>query len=383
MTDSRGRRRVALISSSYHPHFGGVEEHVRHVAAELTSRGHQVEVWTVDRGEHLGVQQVDGITVRYLPTPLPARRVPNLARFGASAPGALLGWLRAARQFRPDVLHVHCFGPNGPYAMAVSTLTRTSLVLTSHGETFMDEHDVFGRSPFLRAALRRGCATAGSVTGVSSLVADDLRRRFDATEIAIIPNGVKEPSSHQDSLATRHRGDGEVVAVGRFVQVKGFDLLLRAAAASDRLRNLRIVGDGPERENLALLVASLHLEDRVEFLGRQTSEEVQRVMSRARVVVMPSRKEAFGIVALEAWASGTPLVATSTGGPAGFVTDGLDGVLVDPRDTAALAAAIDDVLGDAAHAQELAARGRETVRQFTWERVVDRYETIYRSVLAD
>src|SRR5690606_17801995 len=183
-----------------------------------------------DRGEHLGMQQVDGITVRYLPTPLPARRVPNLARFGATVPGALLRWLRAARQFRPDVLHVHCFGPNGPYAMALSALTRTPLVLTSHGETFMDEHDVFARSPFLRASLRRACATAGSVAGVSSLVADDLGKRFGATTVEIVPNGVARPPLQGASLATRHRGEGEVVAVGRFVKVKGFDLLLRAAA---------------------------------------------------------------------------------------------------------------------------------------------------------
>ena len=66
------RMRIALFSSSYHPHFGGVEEHVRHVARGLQERGHDVEVWTVDRGDGLRDEVVDGCRVRYLPTPLPA-----------------------------------------------------------------------------------------------------------------------------------------------------------------------------------------------------------------------------------------------------------------------------------------------------------------------
>lgn len=381
MTDRHGPLRVALISSSFHPHFGGVEEHVRQVAAELVASGHQVEVWTVDRGEHLGTQAVDGTTVRYLPTPLPARRLPNLLRFGATAPPALLRWLGAARQFRPDVLHVHCFGPNGPYAMAISRLTAIPLVLTSHGETFMDENDIFERSPFLRAALRRACATASVVTGVSSLVSDDLRRRFASPPLQLVPNGVTH-TQRNSPLDLGQRGRGEVVAVGRLVTVKGFDLLIHAVASSEHVRRLRIVGDGAERGALQELVDSLEVADRVEFVGRADSEEVQHLMSTARVVVMPSRREAFGIVALEAWASGTPLVATSTGGPAGFVTDGIDGLLVDPSDTAALAAAIDRVLADPELGAALAEEGLVSVQKFTWPRVAEQYVGIYRSMLS-
>ena len=81
--------RIALVSSSFAPYRGGVEEHVRHTAAALLDRGHEVLVWTVDRGEHLGVRTVDGVTVRYLPTPLPAARV-----------GALRPCRRCARTIR-------------------------------------------------------------------------------------------------------------------------------------------------------------------------------------------------------------------------------------------------------------------------------------------
>lgn len=377
MPVGRDPLRVALVSSSYHPYFGGVEEHVRQVAATLRARGHAVEVWTVDRGEGLGSQVVEGVTVRYLPTPLPARRIANLVRFGLTAPWAFAQWFRAARRFRPDVLHVHCFGPNGPYAMALSRVLRRPLVVTSHGETFADENDVFGRSALLRAALARACRAA-TVTGVSTLVADDLQRRFGAKHVAIVPNGVADM---EDGVRGR-RSDGRVVSVGRLVRVKGFDLLVRALPLTTRVRDVLLVGDGPERANLEQLAAELGVADRVEFLGRVPADQVRAVMEEAAVVVVPSRREAFGIVALEAWASGTPLIATSTGGPAGFVTDGTDGVLVDPEDTAALADAMDRVLASPSWAADLAANGSRAVRGFTWGRVADDYEQIYAAVTA-
>src|SRR5690606_30564982 len=163
---------------------------------------------------------------------------------------------------------------------------------------------------------------------------------------------------------------------------KGFDLLVEAAAKSTETRMLRLVGDGPETEALKELAAELGVSDRFEFMGRRPSSEVKEVMARAGVVAIPSRREAFGIVALEAWASGTPLVATSTGGPAGFVTDGVDGVLVDPRDTAAFAGAIDSILSNPERARSLAEHGLVSVQRFTWLRVAAQYEEIYNGLPA-
>ena len=92
---------------------------MRHVARELTAAGHAVVVWTVDRGEHLGTQRVDGVEVRYLPTPLPSRSARGLITYAAGSPRAWRRWLRAHRDFKPDVLHVQCFGPNGVYALEI------------------------------------------------------------------------------------------------------------------------------------------------------------------------------------------------------------------------------------------------------------------------
>ena len=374
-----GRRRVALVASSFDPHTGGVESHVRHVARVLAARGSAVEVWTVDRGERLGTRRVDGVLVRYLPTPQPSSRPGDVARFALAAPGAALAWGRAFRAFRPDVLHVQCFGPNGAYALGVRTLTRTPLVVSSHGETFADDHAVFEHSRLLRAALERSIGVAGAVTGCSRVVADDLVR-FGAPDAVVVPNGV-DLAGHD---VVDHRPEDDVrepvvVAVGRIEHVKGFDLLVDAFASSplrDRAR-LVVVGDGSEAGALRRRVASAGLTDRVELPGRLDPSEVAARLAGADVVVVPSRADAAPLVVLEAWRSGRPLVATVRGGPPEIVTDGDDGVLVDPQDTQALAAAVLGLLDDPERAGRIGAAGRRRVEDFTWERVVDRYEALY------
>ncbi len=370
-------RRVALVASSFDPHTGGVESHVRHVARVLASRGTPVEVWTVDRGEHLGTRRVDGVLVRYLPTPQPSSRPGDVARFALAAPGAARAWGSAYRAFRPDVLHVQCFGPNGAYALALRTLTRTPLVVSSHGETFADDHAVFERSRLLRAALERSVAVAGAVTGCSRVVADDLVR-FGVEDAAIVPNGV-DLTGHGPAVREPAEREPVVVAVGRIEHVKGFDLLVDAFASSalrDRAR-LVVVGDGSEAGALRRRVATAGLEDRVELPGRLDPADVAARLASADVVVVPSRADAAPLVVLEAWRSGRPLVATVRGGPPEIVTDGVDGVLVDPQDTTALAGAVLGLLDDPERAARIGAAGRRRVEDFTWERVVDRYEDLY------
>lgn len=371
-----GRRRVALVSSSYLPYPGGVEQHVRSVARELNERGHRVAIWTVDRGEHLGVRVVDGIEVHYLPTPLPARSTRATVRFLRELPAAAAAWWRAYRRLRPNVLHVQCFGPNGQYALALSRLTRTPLVVSTHGETLMDDHQVFEQSALLRVGLRRALRSAVAVTGCSQMVLDDLQTRFGLSSGQVVPNGIDldpGPTPHEARPART------VFAVGRFEWMKGFDLLLEAFALADVPPETELVigGDGSMRGSLRERADRLGLQDRVHLPGRMYPEQVASYMASADVVVVPSRREAFGIVVLEAWRAGAPLIATARGGPATLVTDGVTGLVVDPEDTAALARALESLVRDRDLAERLGAAGREAVRAYPWSRVAELYEACY------
>ncbi len=376
--DTRRRVRVALISSSYAPHVGGVEEHVAQVAQELTNRGHAVEVWTVDRGARpAGAQTSASFPVRYLPTPLPARRLRNLARFAVRAPGAWRLWRRAMRDFDPEVLVVQCFGPNGVYALRAHRRSGLPLVVVSHGETLGDDDNVFAQSALLRSSLREALAEAVAVAAPSKYVLRDLTDRFDGPEGTVLPNGVADISVRSDI----ERRQDLVLAVGRLGQMKGFDLLIEAFAAADLDGvQLEIVGDGPERERLTALVDRTGLQNRVRLVGARDAEGVAERIAEATVVVVPSRSESFGIVALEAWRGGAPLIMTEHGGGREFVRDGVDGILVDPMDTAALAAALRRVIGDPELRERLSQTARERVTAFSWAGVARLYERMLTSV---
>jgi glycogen synthase len=371
------RHRIALVSSSYAPYIGGVEHHTAAVAAELRKRGHAVEVWTVDRGEGMGTVVKEGLTVRHLPTPLPAASPSAILGFLRTAPLAWQAWRSAHRMFRPDVLHVQCFGPNGVYAELLGSVTGTPRVVSSHGETQSDDHNVFEHSRLLRAALRRAIR-AGTVTGCSAAVSDDLRERFGAVEVVVVPNGVDLDVVPE--LASVARDQRRVVGVGRLEYNKGFDLLLEAATHLPADVTIELVGSGSQESALLEQATECGLAERVTITGKVSHAEVLRRMSTAGVVCVPSRKESFGIVVLEAWAVGTPVVATSLCGPVEFAQNGRDAFLVDPLDTKEFAQALRAALHPPT-AAPLVQEGQRSVKDFTWGRTTDLYEKLYADLV--
>jgi glycogen synthase len=374
----RAQVRIALATSSYAPYIGGVEEHVRNVARVLRDRGHDVVVWTVDRSGGFGVREVDGIEVWDLPAPLPARSVGTMIRLALRMPVAFARWRKAFRAFRPDLIHVHCFGPNGTYARVIARRNSVPMIVTSHGETLADDHGVFQSSRFAQDSLRRSLATAAEVTACSHVVLDDLVDRFGLGEDdgVVVPNGI---DLHEAASALEAGLDSpSVAAIGRIEKVKGFDLLLDAFLAADLPgATLVIAGDGEELPELRRRVREADAGDRVRLPGRMSRGQVTSLLRQAEVIVVPSRFEAFGIVVLEAWRAHTPVIATTHGGPKEFVTEGVDGMLCDPLDTRGLADAIAGLLDDEELRSRLAESASLRVRSFTWENVADQYERIY------
>lgn len=378
---------IALVPSSFWPRVGGVEEHVRRVAVGLRARGHDVVVWAVDRGDDsTGVAEaVPGVRVRYLPTPLPARTVGGLGRFMREAPKAWRAWAQAAAADRPDVVHVQCYGPNGPWATALAAARRLPLVVGTHGETFADAFRVFDTSALQRRALRWSLDRAAAVTACSAFAAADLGRfGFEPADAVVVGNGVE--LDEQAGPAPAWLPERYLLALGRIDHVKGFDLLVRAYARAraeglvDAELRLVLAGDGPGRASAQALAADLGIAEDVVWPGLLDRPTVGAVMQRAEALVVPSRVEAFGIVVLEGMRAGLPVVASNQGGAGEIVHDGVDGLLVDPRDTTGLAAAL-GALSDPAERSRLGAAGRRTVLAHTWDTVTGRTLDVYERLL--
>jgi len=207
--------------------------------------------------------------------------------------------------------------------------------------------------------------------------------------IAVVPGGVDlclfQPRDRHASRAVLGI-DGEVVLfVGRMDPVKGLDILLRAVGLLADRRNLRLVivgGDGQEEERrrAETLAASLGIAAR--FVPAVRQEDLPLYYSAADVLVVPSYYESFGLVAVEALACGTPVIAARVGGLPTIIRDGENGLLVPWRHPAAFAERIARLLDEHELRIAMAARARASVAGFSWERVADQVIAIYQRLSA-
>lgn len=378
--------RIMLSPSAYAPSVGGVEVLTHRLAVNLQGAGHEVEVWTArSAGDQLAPDEVvAGVPVRRFVFVAPRANVAAALRWPREALATHLDMLRARESFRPDVLHVQCFSGNGAYATALSRRTGVPLLVTLQGETVMDDADIYDRSAFMRTALRLGLRRASRVTGCSRFTLDDAVRRFGLAQpkAEVIFNGVDQDEVAPQAIPLPF--ERFVLGLGRFVRKKGFDLLVDAFARVSRVEpdlGLVLVGSGAAQEVVRDQVTRLGLADRVHFTGRLGRGQVASVMTHATVFVMPSRVEPFGIVALEAWRARTPVIVSSRGGAGEFVEHGVSGLVVDPEDTAALGAAIEQLTQSEELSERFVVAGHHRVKEFSWDVIREQYVRLYQSMV--
>jgi D-inositol-3-phosphate glycosyltransferase len=183
--------------------------------------------------------------------------------------------------------------------------------------------------------------------------------------------------------------DPVLLFVGRIQPLKGVDLAVQCLAALDHPRAQLVVVGGPsgtdgnaELARVHGLARDLGVADRVRFEPARAHDDLACYYRAADVVLVPSRTESFGLVALEAAACGTPVVASSVGGLRAIVDHGVSGYLVDERDPCAYAAFVDDVLRDPERAAEMRAQAAVRARQYTWSIAAARLRRLYADVPA-
>jgi glycosyltransferase involved in cell wall biosynthesis len=285
-----------------------------------------------------------------------------------AAPALGRALTRTAASFRFDLVHAHYAVPAGDAVRRAAPSAR--LVVSVHG------HDVYGAGMRMPAVS----ATLGHARLVLANSAGTARRcnEHGARATRVVHLGTDIPAKPPPAPATP-----ALVTVGHLVARKRHADVIRALALlSDRHPELGyvIVGDGPERERLERLAASLGVQSRVALRGQLPHEQAVATAQAASVFVLPSIEEAFGVAYVEAMAGAVPAIGcTGEDGPAEIAAAGEGMTLVPPRDPPALAAALDRLLSDPAALAAAGAGARATVeRDFTWERcgaaTVEAYE---------
>lgn len=402
--------RVLHVTHQYAPALGGAEKYMVDLSEELARRGHQVDVMTsraLDfhtwRNELPAFERRNGVDVyrfrslrrrdwvwavlnfglrRYWPRR--RRRYEPLIFFGGGplAPGLL--WAMLTRRHRYDLIHLNClvYG-HVAYGYWAARRRGIPVVVTPHAHA---SQEVTYNLGYQRTVL----------AGSDHVIADTPAERDLFLELGLDPFHVSvggtglDPAQYEDGSRKEARRrldlppDGFVVLfLGRKSDYKGLDVTLEAHLALRTQRSdLHLLAVGPETDHSRSLWSRYGDLEGVHVRGAVSHEEKLAALRACDCLTLPSAAEAFGIVFLEGWIMGRPVIGARTRAVSSVIADGEDGLLAEPGDAAGLAACITRLAGDPDRAREMGARGRKKVLcRYTVPRIGDRVEGIYLRTL--
>lgn len=295
-----------------------------------------------------------------------------------------------ARQHDLDLLHAHYAIPHATAAWTAKEMLRHEgrdlpIATTLHGTDIT----LVGQDPSFWSITKFSLERSDGLTAVSSYLRDETLKAFGrpGCDVEVIPNFV-DPAvydrtryeCHKSTLAPR--GEKIVIHISNYRKVKRIaDVVRIYARIRERLpARLVLVGDGPERNTATEVAEELGVAEDVCFLGKL--ETVAELLACADLLLLPSEQESFGLVALEAMCSGTPVVGTSGSGISEVVEHGRTGFLHPVGDVEAMAASGIRLLEDPSLWRECSVAGRDrAVENFSVDRVVPAYEAFYERVI--
>lgn len=360
---------VLHLGKFYPPHSGGMETHLRDLAVRQTSHA-RVNVIVSSSSLRHELADLEGVLVR------------RVARWTTIASMPVCPDLtRAIRNSPADLVHLHAPNPGAAFSLLKSG-HRGKLVITHHADTL--GRKVLRRlsDTFVRTAMDRAVA----------IIVTSERYLDSSPELApyrekcrVIPLGIDLATITGESAAEilpMYRNRPLILAIGRLVSYKGFDVLIRAMRQANA--HLVLIGVGPQARELQALIENSGLEQKVSMLGRV--DDLRAYFCAASIFVIPSitRAEAFGLVQLEAMAAGLPVINTDidSGVPEVSIHE-KTGLTVPPGDVSALADAIRLLLDrqDLREKYGIAARQR-VLAEFTADRMAERTLSLYGEILS-
>lgn len=353
--------------------FGGAEQAMLHLMSELRTIGwrpvlvcHESSGLSplVDRVRELGLEH------HFTPT-----------LHGLRASRGALPFVQLLSKLKPDVFHAHL---NWPLACSGGLMLAAARRVYAKVATVQ----LYGELPggltvrALRSIVPR---LVDQYVAVSSGVERRLHAELgvDPRRTTVVKNGIDcigiRPDADSSVRRVRSQDRPAVLCVARLERQKGLTFLMEAAARLPQVEFM-VAGDGPDRESLRSRASELGISHRFHLLGFRT--DVPALLEEASVFVLPSLYEGLPLAALEAMASGRPVVATSIEGTDEIIEHGRSGLLVPPADPAALASAIEAMLSDGKRAQNMAEAGRIRVNElFSARSTACRVARVYEKLL--
>jgi len=372
--------KIALVSPYDFAYPGGVTNHISYLEHHFTRMGHEVKIIAP------ASKAVSDFGDRFIPIGKP-RPIPvsgSIARITISP------WLSSRiksvlNQEEFDIIHLH--EPLMPMlCTTVLRLSHTPCIGTFHASGARAWYN-YG-SPIAKLFLNKWFRKLDGKIAVSELAKDCICRHFPGY-YNIIPNGIDLEHFSPDIPPIDEFCDGKlnILFVGRLEKRKGLNYLLKAyKQVKQEIPNSRLIAVGPGtrlRKKYKKQVKQSGLRD-VVFVGYVSYDELPRYYKMADIFCAPATGwESFGIILLEAMAVGKPIVASNVEGYASLITDGVEGLLVPPRDDKELAQSLISLLSDESLRQEMGAKGKLKAREYAWEDIAQRVLDYYARVLSE
>ena len=364
--------RIAVVSDAYYPYFSGVTEYAHGLATWLRKKGHSVDIITGSYGPEDKLYPAIRIGR--------VHRIPGLGSFATLPIGMDVPSMMRRIMEQGGYQIVHTNGPIFPdLSFFAVKYAKSPVVATFH--TYSDRGfpviDTIYRSMF------SGVNEKIDVKIAVSRYAEETNKRFVPGDYVIVPNAVDTERFTPEGKKIQWMLDSKTVLfVGRLDRRKGLHRLIEAFRFIKSDAVCVVVGDGPLRERYVQQVKAYGMEDRFVFVGRVSADELPCYFRSAHVYTSPATgNESFGIVLIEAMASGTPVVASCIRGYDTVISSGENGILVKTENPIEYARALEQMLANEKQRRKFIRNGSIDVNEkYSWDVVTDRMIEIYNSL---
>lgn len=365
-----------------YPTFGGSGVVATELGLELSKRGHEIHFITYSQPVRL---ELLSNNVHFHEVHVPEYPLFHYQPYELALSSKLVDMVQL---YGIELLHVHYAIPHAYAAyMAQQMLLEKGIhipiVTTLHGTDIT----LVGSHPFYKPAVAFSINKSDAVTSVSESLKKDTMRLFNIKkDIHVVPNFIdldKHLNNFTDCQRAMMAKDDEFIIthISNMREVKQIPDVIKIFynIQKELPAKLMLVGEGPEKEAAEMLVEDLGISDKVVFFGN--SNEIDRILCFSDLFLLPSQTESFGLAALEAMASGVPVISTNTGGLPEVNIDGYSGYLSDVNAVADMSANAIKILKDANTLKTFKANAKAQSKKFDIHAIVPQYEAIYEETL--
>ena len=366
------------------PIAGGAERHMELLARSLRQKKYDVTIVCSS------FKSLDDWCEKLKKTGIPIIRISALHKHD---PRQFFQLKKIFKQQKPDILHIHLWNPGAcRYAFMAAARQKIKIIAT--------EHDPFPLKGIKKTLKKIFLKKTAHTIAISHNTGEQMLKLYPEIKnhMSVIHNGIdlgifenelrhfsnqqkKDGSVLRKNLFKAQNDDFVIITIAALHPRKGLKYLIaamRKIVDEKPKTKLMIAGDGPQKKYLRKIAKKLNLSNKIRFLGNQ--KNIAAILKSADLFVLPSIKEAFGLVLLEAMAAEIPIVASAAGGIPEIIEDNKNGLLVEPGNSDTLAEKIILLMKNAHLQKKLVANGLNMVKQFDIKKMAKKTEKVYSSI---